>query len=63
VNFQSAGKINKTDGETQNENAVTVKGKKPDSGMFFKFLAIRNVNGSYVIFSFIYDCFTSLKSI
>ncbi|KAE8077088.1 hypothetical protein FH972_015689 [Carpinus fangiana] len=28
----SAGKINKTDGETQNENAVTVKGKKPDSG-------------------------------
>lgn len=37
MNFQSAGKINKTDGESQNENAITVKGKKPDSGMFSSF--------------------------
>jgi hypothetical protein len=62
VNFQSAGKINKTDGETQNENAAAAKEKKLGSGMFSKFLAIRNVNGSYVIFSFLHDCFTSLKS-
>lgn len=52
MNFQSAGKINKTDGETQNENAAAAKEKKLGSGMFSKFLAIRNANGSYVIFSF-----------
>lgn len=39
MNFQSAGKIKKIDGETQNENAATAKEKKPDSGTFSKFFS------------------------
>lgn len=43
VNFQSAGKVQKNDGDPQNENASTHKEKKPAISMFpvhFLFLNI-----------------------
>lgn len=43
VNFQSAGKVKKNDGDPQNENASTHKEKKPAISMFpvhFLFLNI-----------------------